>query len=348
MTNTINQNPTCKAVCWLIGIAAGGYLAVVLVNDFGQAQVQSAVLGIVTMLLSGLLLRRIFCRGRGSRVQRRVAEANARAANVKAQAAVVKPTRVTPVITEPTAKTGATSTANYDEEMVAKPAALMSGSGQKPALKSALKSVTKVAEETANNSANSSADMSAAAVPTTPLPPLKTTAADTVVPGVEVGKLDALRKPAAINSTPRPVSRQMPDAPVAPNPVTPNPVVVTLAAKKTAMVEEAAPQSEPKKLTPAPAAVAKSAKAAQVIKPSVPQGLDAPENGVADDLQKIEGIGATEETALNAAGIFHFAQFVTMNRRELAWLDLNIAENQDVEPSYEWRKQAIALTRKAG
>ncbi|NOX41515.1 MAG: hypothetical protein GXP05_13710 [Alphaproteobacteria bacterium] len=343
MTETINQNPTCKAVCWLIGIAAGGYLAVVLVNDFGQAQIQSAVLGIVTMLLTGLLLRRILCRGRGSRVQQRVAEAHARAAAAEAQAAA-KPARTA---AKPVAKVAATPL-NYDEEMVAKPAVLTPRPVEKiapktapesiakpaPAPKTTPQTVQKVAEKIADKPAMVPATIPTtkpasplrivekaelvAPKPATSLPPLKTTAADTVVPGVDVTKLSTPQKP---------------------------------AATKPAVVAVTPSQPGPKKPETAPvpsAAAVRLAKAPQVIKPSAPKGLGAPENGTPDDLQKIEGIGETEEKALNAAGIFHFAQFVTMNRRELAWLDQNIATNQDVEPSYEWRKQAIALTRKAG
>jgi len=85
MTDRVNisnkpERAVCKTICWLIGGALGGYLAFVLVKDFGQAQVQAGVLGIVTALLSGLLIRRLLCRPRGSRVQRRINEAAARAA----------------------------------------------------------------------------------------------------------------------------------------------------------------------------------------------------------------------------------------------------------------------------
>jgi len=78
MSNTSNQGGFCKLVCWLIGIAAGGYLAFILVDTYGQDQIQSAVIGIVAFLLVGLITRRMFCRGKSDRVRARIAEAETR------------------------------------------------------------------------------------------------------------------------------------------------------------------------------------------------------------------------------------------------------------------------------
>ena len=54
-----------------------------------------------------------------------------------------------------------------------------------------------------------------------------------------------------------------------------------------------------------------------------------------------------QAAALNEAGIFHFAQIVSMNRRELAWLDENIPGEDGQNASDSWRRQAIAIGRKA-
>ncbi|MFQ5437310.1 MAG: hypothetical protein ACE5DK_00590 [Paracoccaceae bacterium] len=83
MTDQVNmttkRGQSCKAVCWLIAIAAGSYLAMTLVNTFAVAQAQAAVYGIVAALLVGLVLRRSVCRTRSTRVQQRRAEASMRA-----------------------------------------------------------------------------------------------------------------------------------------------------------------------------------------------------------------------------------------------------------------------------
>jgi len=77
--------------------------------------------------------------------------------------------------------------------------------------------------------------------------------------------------------------------------------------------------------------------------PLRPKPMEAPEAGQGDDLRQIDGLGDTEISALNAAGIYRFEQFVAMNRRELAWIDQNIATGDAVAKN--WRKHAIALVR---
>ena len=80
------------------------------------------------------------------------------------------------------------------------------------------------------------------------------------------------------------------------------------------------------------------------IVPMKPKGMEAPETGLAEDLDRLEGLDEAMRAALNAAGIYHSRQLVTMNRRELAWLEENIAEGRALAES--WRKQAIARARK--
>ena len=74
-TQATNAGGTCKALCWAAGMMIGGYLSYILVIDFNQDILQSAVLGIVALLVVGLLLRRIFCRGNAGKLQERMREA---------------------------------------------------------------------------------------------------------------------------------------------------------------------------------------------------------------------------------------------------------------------------------
>jgi NADH-quinone oxidoreductase subunit E len=52
-----------------------------------------------------------------------------------------------------------------------------------------------------------------------------------------------------------------------------------------------------------------------------PPRLDAPEDGRADDLKAIDGIGPKLEAALNAEGIYHFRQLAELTADQMAWLD---------------------------
>ena len=117
MSNTSNQGTMCKTVCWLFGIAAGGYLAFTLVNDYAQDQIQSAVIGIVAMLLVGLVLRRMFCNRRGDRVKTRIEEAQRR------KAAAENEDAGSPVVAETMASVtaAATSTQDLEEADLAEP-----------------------------------------------------------------------------------------------------------------------------------------------------------------------------------------------------------------------------------
>ena len=110
-------------------------------------------------------------------------------------------------------------------------------------------------------------------------------------------------------------------------------------------------EPEPQKPEPLPtlkpeiaARPAAAEESAPEIKPMEPKGLDAPE-GAPDDLTQIEGVLPEHQAALNKDGIYHFAQFVSMNRRELAWLDQNLPGMDGSAGAESWRKQAIALSR---
>ena len=297
MTDQTKSSPLCRTVCWLIAIALGGFLAVTLVNDFGQDQLQSGVIGAVTILLSGFVLRRVLCRNRGGRVAQRVAEAAALQA-----AAAEKPT---PAINPAPAATAKAAKTQADTPKPA-PHPVSAEKPKGPAAAAIKSEVTGKSK---------------------PTPQPQASEVDAKLQAKVLEEAQKVAKPVADEPKPAaPLSLETPlrDAP-----------------KETPAVADAPKASEPEKKpdqTAAPAAIA----------PRAPKGLEKPNDGQPDDLQKIEGIGAREETALHAAGIFHYQQLVTMNKRELAWLDENIAANDGVAQSGNWRKQAIALSRKAG
>lgn len=101
---------------------------------------------------------------------------------------------------------------------------------------------------------------------------------------------------------------------------------------------ETAAEPAPK---PTPAAVVENAPKA--IQPLQPKALEAPNDGQADDFTAIEGLGVDQQAALYAAGIFHYSQLVSMNRREMAWIDENIPH--ETGGAADWRKAAIAISR---
>jgi hypothetical protein len=64
MADNINRRPICRKFCWLLAFGAGLYATWTLITDFGQDLMQSAVIGLVTILISGLILRFAFCRSK--------------------------------------------------------------------------------------------------------------------------------------------------------------------------------------------------------------------------------------------------------------------------------------------
>lgn len=132
------------------------------------------------------------------------------------------------------------------------------------------------------------------------------------------------------------IAEAAPESEAAPEPA-PDPKPEPAPEPAKAAAPESVPVSTPETGGDAPAA----------IKPLKPTGLDQPEGGEGDDLTRIDGIGASQAAALNEAGIYHFSQIVSMNRRELVWLDENIPGEDGQNASDSWRKQAIAISRKA-
>ncbi len=52
-----------------------------------------------------------------------------------------------------------------------------------------------------------------------------------------------------------------------------------------------------------------------------PEAKEKPDDGMADDLKRISGIGAVLEAKLNSLGIFHFHQISSWGAAEVAWID---------------------------
>ena len=73
---------------------------------------------------------------------------------------------------------------------------------------------------------------------------------------------------------------------------------------------------------------------------TAPMGLKAARNGVADDLQKIEGIGPVLEKLCHALGIFHFDQIAGWGAGEIAWMDGNLKGFKGRVSRDKWVAQA--------
>jgi branched-chain amino acid transport system ATP-binding protein len=73
-----------------------------------------------------------------------------------------------------------------------------------------------------------------------------------------------------------------------------------------------------------------------------PQGLPEPRDGAADDLTKIKGIGAQNETRLNALGVYHFDQIAAWTPAEIEWVGDHLAFPGRIERE-DWVGQATLL-----
>ena len=78
------------------------------------------------------------------------------------------------------------------------------------------------------------------------------------------------------------------------------------------------------------------------ITPMRPVGLPGPRNGVADDLQRIRGIGRRNEQLLNSLGIFHFGQIAAWTPAEARWVAAFLAFPERIERD-DWIGQATIL-----
>jgi predicted flap endonuclease-1-like 5' DNA nuclease len=73
-----------------------------------------------------------------------------------------------------------------------------------------------------------------------------------------------------------------------------------------------------------------------------PMGLPGPRSGIADDLQRIRGIGRRIEEVLNDLGIFHFGQIAAWTPAEARWVGAFLAFPERIERD-DWIGQATIL-----
>ena len=328
MSKSNTQGSFCKSVCWLLGMGGGGYLTYYLIYELGQERIQSFVIGIVAMLIIGLILRRLFCRkaakpdhivaSPSKEALSKVAEKPARPASPvrgsEGLKAATAKTEQKPIAMKPAEKVADTLDLQLEDKVMAAASAI----GATVGLKAAKPVVVEAAQDVDDIDDDETFDWDVD----------------------EEAEFEALiqedeAEPVAV-AAPRqsdPVAVLPVEKPAAP---APKPVAVQPVEKPPARVE-AAPKPAEK---PVETEV-------QDIKPLEPKGLDAPD-GAADDLTKIDGIHEGLQAALNKAGIYHYAQFVSMNRRELAWIDQNLSDQDGQGAAENWRKQAIQLSRQAG
>jgi NADH-quinone oxidoreductase subunit E len=134
------------------------------------------------------------------------------------------------------------------------------------------------------------------------------------------------------------------------SPVVKAAVVKAKAAKADGAVEAAAKPVKAAKVeastglaakAAAPAkAKAEAASAAVAEGGTQPKGLKAARKGVADDLQKIEGIGPVLEKLCHGLGIFHFDQIAGWAAAEVAWMDGNLKGFRGRVTRDKWVAQA--------
>lgn len=292
MTNNTGQGSFCKAICWLIGIGAGGYLAYYLANERGQDQVQSAVIGIVTMLIVGLVLRRIMCRGR-------------------AKVAVAKPASAAPSAKPAATAEKAPQNAPVPRKIVVKkdaqkPRPAQGGAALDAADVSVDEPGVSEIDKKLSDLVNKAASNVAADAKSDKL--VKTTPAK--AEPLELKPVEKVETPAATSKAKAPAKAKA--------------AAKEAKAPEKSVAKDTTAPAQPKdtkgEAKPAPAVkkAASGGEADQPIQSRQPKGMDQPENGTPDDLQKIDGIGVEQEQAFHKAGIFHFTQIIAMNRRDLA------------------------------
>lgn len=147
--------------------------------------------------------------------------------------------------------------------------------------------------------------------------------------GCAIGWL--LRSVFGAKSAPRAEAREQPAAPPVPAPVA--------AAEPAVEPEPAAPVAE--------VAVPQAAMPVAEPIPSMrrmerPRGLSAARGGIADNLQRISGIGPKNEKILHTLGIFHFDQIAGWSADHVAWVDDHLRFNGRITRE-RWIDQAEML-----
>ncbi|MCB1438292.1 MAG: hypothetical protein KDJ63_00850 [Nitratireductor sp.] len=107
--------------------------------------------------------------------------------------------------------------------------------------------------------------------------------------------------------------------------------------------EKAAPAEEQRKQASWKSALGK-VKLARTTIESRPTGLEAPRDGMADDLQLIAGVGPKIETILHDLGIYHYDQIAAWTEREVEWVDDYLKFSGRIIRE-NWIEQAAALAK---
>jgi predicted flap endonuclease-1-like 5' DNA nuclease len=73
-----------------------------------------------------------------------------------------------------------------------------------------------------------------------------------------------------------------------------------------------------------------------------PQGLPRPRAGARDDLKRIEGLGALDESTLNNMGVYHFDQIAGWNEAQVLWMENHVFARGRIGRE-DWQRQARSL-----
>lgn len=74
-----------------------------------------------------------------------------------------------------------------------------------------------------------------------------------------------------------------------------------------------------------------------------PEQLDAPNNGKADDLKRIKGVGPRMEQMCNMLGFWHYDQIANWSAEEVTWVDENLQGFKGRVTRDDWVPQAKIL-----
>lgn len=73
-----------------------------------------------------------------------------------------------------------------------------------------------------------------------------------------------------------------------------------------------------------------------------PTGLPRPRNGAKDNLQRIRGLGALDESTLNNLGVYHFDQIADWTEGQVLWMEDHVFARGRIGHE-DWQRQARAL-----
>jgi NADH-quinone oxidoreductase subunit E len=75
---------------------------------------------------------------------------------------------------------------------------------------------------------------------------------------------------------------------------------------------------------------------------SRPKGLTGPRAGRRDDLKRIDGVGALDESTLNNLGVYHFDQIAGWDDAQVLWMENHVFARGRITRE-EWQRQARDL-----